>query len=136
VTQPLIKIGVVVSSVLLAGGAIAYRAGAFDRFLGSGTTQPAPTILPSSKEAPLVNPATPGSPDPQSSIVTPQELEMMSSSKSIILTRPTQPAAQPAPTILPGSKAAIAPVIGLPPTDPKVILPTTPNEPPAPTKCP
>jgi hypothetical protein len=45
----LLNIAVVVSSLLLAAGAIAYNAGAFDWFLGSGRARSEPTMMPSSK---------------------------------------------------------------------------------------
>ena len=107
----LLKIGVVCSSILLAGGLIAYRAGAFTWIKGTSTPPGAaasnptgedpdkaellpvtvdPTMFYSSKSiSPVISPATPGSPAAQP-VPTPQ---------------PPPPAPQPKQTILPGSKS-------------------------------
>jgi hypothetical protein len=119
----LLKLAAVVSSVLLAGGYVCYRAGAFDGLLGSTptiggvtpgsatsqqtapvTTQPAPTIMYSTKSAllsgrtgtsdltktgiPVPPPAPPRQPAAEPKQSGPQIQVIMSGSKTLFL--PTQ----------------------------------------------
>src|SRR5262249_19185761 len=147
----LLKIAAVTSSVLLVGGFIAYRAGAFDRLMGSGTTDPAPAAMGGSKSKVLITePAPADTPEKQPSAPATQLSEeekrrmLMDSSKSIILsdsvsrtpstTNPTagqQPPSdtkQSPPTIMPSSKSAF-PLIPVP-SAPAAPSPNQPDLPP------
>ncbi len=94
----LLKVATVVSSVLLVGGFVSYRAGAFDWLTGTGA-RPA-----NSESSPALDPS------------------LLSGSKSdLIFREPANsqqppPAAQPAPAIMSGSKS-LAPAI-FPPAQP------------------
>jgi hypothetical protein len=122
----LLKIAAVTSSVLLVGGFIAYRAGAFDRLMGSRTADPA---MGGSKSKVLITEPKPADTAEKQPTVSPVQMSeeekrrmLMYSSKSIILsdsvhrtptdsvpntTQQPPPDTKPAsPTILPGSKAA------------------------------
>jgi hypothetical protein len=109
-----VKIGVITSSVVLAAGCIAYRAGAFNWF-----TADKPTTMGGSKSKPLVEPVPPDTKPVDSSPSL--DLPIMSGSKSAILIVPPATATETkqAPTIMPGSKASFTPVISVPPTPPK-----------------
>jgi hypothetical protein len=138
----LVKVAVVASSLLLVGGFVSYRAGAFDALMGP-SAQPA-------------EPTAPQQPPPGATESAPA---MMSSSKSLILSNapPYQPPATPeqgayklnltvtdppgasqspppattkaAPTIMSGSKASFGPVIKIPDSNPATPPTPAPNQP-------
>jgi hypothetical protein len=145
----LLKIAAVTSSVLLVGGFIAYRAGAFDRLMGSGTTDPAPAAMGGSKSKVLITEPKPADTAEKQPTVAPVQLSeeekrrmLMYSSKSIILsdsvhrtpvdrvpntTQQPPPDTKP-PSIMPSSKSAfpLIPVPSVPPSP----SPDQPNLPP------
>ncbi len=116
-----VRVAAVASSVLLVGGLLCYRAGAF-----GWTTTP---VTPTTKPVPADTPPT-GIP----STLTPAEYDrvLMSGSKTIAIS-PIVPAPSQAPaqtptqrTIMPGSKSSFSPMfppISQPPTN-------APNSPP------
>jgi hypothetical protein len=87
-----VKIAVVISSVLLLAGCVAYRAGAFDWLTGSGPPRADSETKRTGDEKP---------PETTTPTATETPLTIMSSSKSIVLSGPTgpsTPATQP-PTV-------------------------------------
>jgi hypothetical protein len=147
-SKPLLEVAVVLSSVLLVGAFVCYRAGAFNRFLAStqASAQPADSennstleeaLFGSSKSDRILRP--PASQTPAGT--TQQDPAIMYSSKSMILSGPpsagTKSAPPPAagttpaaPTILPGSKSSpLVPLPGPPPPEKKPTQP--PSSPPA-----
>src|SRR5262249_18315737 len=102
--KTILKVAVILSSVLLVSGFLAYRAGAFNTLFG-------PSMMSSSKSGPAFAPGPPTAPDglplPTATQVDPT---IMSSSKSIAPLIPpsgssTQVPGQKGITIMPGSKA-------------------------------
>jgi hypothetical protein len=100
----LLKLAAVVSSLLLVGGFVSYRAGAFNWLLGTSarpeeaaseqpppdTAQPAQTIMYSSKWGVFVAPSPPSTPSEQAPAPSQQ---------------PAAGTTQPAPAIMSGSKS-------------------------------
>ena len=127
VKQPhfLVRATVVVSSVLMVGGLVAYRVGAFDWLSGDKTTtlggsKSKMLLEPASTEAATTNPGVTPLPE---AVYSADDLKLMSSSKAIVLRiplpskkpdaqppstvpPPTPDAAPPAPIIMWGSKSA------------------------------
>jgi hypothetical protein len=122
VKQPnsLLKLATVVSSVLLAGGFVAYRVGAFNSLMGTSASpadsessptstvgdestgeHPAPTILPGSKSFVISSPTlvqddTPADAKPPAT--TKPVRIIMSGSKSIFIPSPNAPDTRPPAT--------------------------------------
>jgi len=136
----LVQVAAIASSLLLAGGLISYRAGAFNRFIAPSPVPADPADTPSGEEQ-------------TSDGATQPDLAIMSSSKSATISftgkvsrppsqkteAPQQPAPDPEPakppTIMYGTKAPATPVdlglpgLGNPPGG-------TPSQPPAPPPSP
>ena len=115
----LLKVAVLVSSLLLVGGFVSYRAGALDWLTKPSGMQPTDKFIGGSKSKVLMVPTAPNNPD-----------------------APSPAAEQPLPTYMSGSKSLIAPGIltgptSTPPSIPTMIEvpkdppPVTPQQPPA-----
>jgi hypothetical protein len=132
VKQPpfLVKLAAVTSSVLIASGLIAYRAGAFDSLLGRGQASGGETLLGSSKSKQIFT-EPPGT--------SPETLSIMYSSKSGTVLPPTDSSLQPpagtssstTTTTLPSSKSI---TFIVPPAPKKQASQPAPASPPAPAK--
>jgi hypothetical protein len=107
VKQPhaLLKVAVVVSSVLLAGGFVAYRAGAFRSLWG--TSAQTEGVMPSSKRQRIFLPTDKSQPVPPSAEA---DLTIMGGSKSDRIEFLDLPGTMEPPAII-GSPESIAPLI-------------------------
>jgi hypothetical protein len=128
--HPLLKLAAVVCSVLLAGGFVSYRAGAFHWLLGTsarpadsgsspapeeslsdGATEPAPTIMYSTKSMPLSAPRTSSGSSPflDAAYSLPLQLSDVPDPEPPTASQQSSPApAQPASTvIMSGTKSFI-----------------------------
>ncbi len=133
-TQPnlFVKIAAITSSVLLVGGLVAYRAGAFN-----WVKEDKPTTMGGSKSKTVIDPVPPDTTPAETAPAT--DLSIMSGSKSAILIVPPAPGSgaqspttqQPSPTIIYSSKS-MAPVISLP--TPKSSQPPSASQSPSPSK--
>jgi hypothetical protein len=94
-----LKLAAVASSLLLVGGFVSYRAGAFDRLLGTSARPADPELLPSSKvKQILVVPTTTQQKDPA----------LLPGSKSIAIS-PLVPAPGPKEQAAPPSTSTTTP---------------------------
>jgi len=113
-SNPVLKAFVILSSILLVGGLIAYRAGAFDSF-----TETRPTTLGGSKVRQVFEVSVPDAAGQASSDAAQPAPIIMSGSKSMPglvspapstppeSTQPPPPAQKPSPTIMSGSKTGV-----------------------------
>jgi hypothetical protein len=147
----LLKLGAVVSALLLAGGFVSYQAGAFNWLTKPSATQPADSIPGGSKSKVLIAPTSSDTTDNQPPATTQQAPSDTTSATPTIIggskslfpagqfnqtkpadqtpTTPQQPPPDPAPKpiIIPSSKAG---PIFTPPPAPE----TPPPQPPAPSQ--
>jgi len=115
-----LKLAVIGSSLLLVGGFVSYRAGAFDRFFGAGDGSQtiSSELIGGSKSAEvfgefeersLVSPADdPAAPQPDAMIYSTKSSPMIEVHKGLATTPPTPPVASPPPSdrvLQAGSKA-------------------------------
>jgi hypothetical protein len=110
VKQPhlVVKLAALVSSTLLVGGLVAYRAGAFDWL--TGRRAPAPTSETSStrhegQSEKTTQPALTIIPSTKSGYREPVIDELLGVQPSGTAQQPASDSKQPAPTMLPGSKS-------------------------------